>query len=92
MDQLQLPVQIPDQDFNFKNGCENAVHFLCYGVKLPNLKLKTWPKKLLGSLPLDIVFPGFLTNPETTNLQKKLFFFHHSSFGHNKLDCLPATN
>ncbi len=68
MDQLQLPVQILDQEFNFENGCEYAVHFLCYEVKLPNLKLKTWPKQLLGSLPIDIVLPGFLTNPETTNL------------------------
>ncbi len=36
------------------------MHFLWYGAKLPNLKLKTQPKQLLGSLPLDIAFPPFL--------------------------------
>jgi hypothetical protein len=37
--------------YNFRNGRLHAVHFLCYGVKLPNIKFKTWPKQLLGSLP-----------------------------------------
>ncbi len=32
-------------------GCEQS-H--CFETKLPNLKLKTRPKQLLGSLPLDI--------------------------------------
>jgi len=39
----------------------------------PNLELKTWPKQLLGSLPLVIALPGdymkyFLNSP------KKMFF------------------
>jgi hypothetical protein len=29
----------------------------CFETKLPNLMLKTWPKQLLGSLPLDIALP-----------------------------------
>ncbi len=37
--------------------CVNVVHFLCYEVKLPKLKLKTQPKQFLGSLPLDIALP-----------------------------------
>ncbi len=28
--------------------------------KQPNLKLITWPKQLLGSLPLDFALPGIL--------------------------------
>ncbi len=31
----------------------------CFETKLPNLTLKTRPKQLLGSLPLDIVLRGF---------------------------------
>ncbi len=30
----------------------------CSDTKLPNLMLKTRPKQLLGSLPLDIALPG----------------------------------
>ncbi len=35
------------------------MHSCCYGVKLPDLKLKIQPKQLLDSdsLPLDIGFP-----------------------------------
>jgi hypothetical protein len=33
------------------------VHFLCYGVKLHNFKLKTRPKQLFSSIPLDIALP-----------------------------------
>jgi hypothetical protein len=58
MDNLQLTGQNLGWVFNFINGHEHAVHLLCYQVKLPNLKLKAQPKQLLGSLPLDIVFPG----------------------------------
>jgi hypothetical protein len=58
MDKLQLTGQNLGRVFNFSNGHELIVHFLCYGVKLPNLKLKTQPKQLLGLLPLDIALPG----------------------------------
>jgi hypothetical protein len=51
----------PWLSYNFRNGRGHAVHFLCYRVKLPNLKLKTRPKQLLGYLPLDIVLPNFVS-------------------------------
>jgi hypothetical protein len=35
-----------------------AVHFSCYEAKWPSLKLKTWPKQLLGYLLLDIALPN----------------------------------
>jgi len=56
MVKLKLTGQNLGRVFNFRNG--HVVHFLCYGVKLPNLKLKTQPKQLLGSLPLDISLPA----------------------------------
>ena len=33
-------------------------NFLLLSLKLPNLKLKAWPKQLLGSLLLVIAHPG----------------------------------
>jgi hypothetical protein len=53
----QLTTRYLGQDFNFRHGRLHSVHFLCYGVKLPNLKLKTRPKQLLDYLPLDIALP-----------------------------------
>jgi hypothetical protein len=41
--------------FNFRSGNLHAAHLWCCRVKLPTLKLKIWPKQLLGSLPLDLV-------------------------------------
>jgi hypothetical protein len=58
MDKLQLKGQNLGRLFNFRCDHVHDVHFLCYRVKLPNLKLKTWPKHLLGLLPLDIVLPA----------------------------------
>jgi hypothetical protein len=51
MDKLQLTGQNLGRVFNFRNDRVHAVHFLCYGVKLPNLKLKTWPKQPIDPLP-----------------------------------------
>jgi hypothetical protein len=59
MDKLQPTGQNLRQVFNFRNGREHSVHFIFYRVKLPNLKLKTQTKQLLGSLPFDITLPGF---------------------------------
>jgi hypothetical protein len=42
---------------NFRSGHLHSAHLWCYPVKLPSLKLKTWPKQRLGSLPLEIVLP-----------------------------------
>jgi len=60
--QLQLTGRNLGQVFNFRVGHLHADHFLCYRVKLPNLKLKTRPKQLLGSLPLVIALPGLIYN------------------------------
>jgi hypothetical protein len=54
MDKLHLTGQNLVRVFNFRYGHLHAEHFWCYQVKLPNLKLKTWLKRLLGSLPLVI--------------------------------------
>jgi hypothetical protein len=37
------------------------MHLLHSIALRPNLELKTWPKQLLGSLPLDIVLPRQVT-------------------------------
>ena len=57
--QLQLAGQNLVRVFNFRFGHLQAEHFRCYQVKLPNLKLNTRPKQLLGSFPLVIVLHGF---------------------------------
>jgi hypothetical protein len=57
-DKLQLAGQNLGQVFNFRFGHLHAAHFWCYQLKLPNLKLKTRPKQLLGSLPLVIMLPA----------------------------------
>ena len=58
MGKLQLTGQNMGRVFNFRSGYVHAVHLLFCRVKLPNLTLKTWPKQLLGSLPIDIVLPA----------------------------------
>jgi hypothetical protein len=46
-----------DQDFKPGIIYTHGVLLCCDQVKLPNLKLKTQPKQLLGSQPLDIALP-----------------------------------
>ncbi len=58
MDKLQLTGRYLGRVFNFRYGHLHVEHFWCYQVKLPNLKLKIRHKQLLGSLLLDIAFPG----------------------------------
>jgi hypothetical protein len=58
MDKRQLTGQNRGRVFNFRFGYLNAEHFWCYQVNLPNLKVKTLPKQLLGSLPLVIALPN----------------------------------
>jgi hypothetical protein len=41
-----------------RSGCMHPIHLCCYEAKLTNLKLKTRPKQLLGSIPLNMVFPA----------------------------------
>jgi hypothetical protein len=57
MDKLQLAEQNLGQVFNSRSGRVFAVHTRCYWTKPPNLKLKTQPEQLLGSLLLDIALP-----------------------------------
>jgi hypothetical protein len=59
MEKLKLAGQNLGPVFNFRGGRVHAVHLLCYKVKLPNLKLKTWTKQLLGSRPFDIVLAAY---------------------------------
>ncbi len=54
MDKHQTTEQNLGWVFNFRNGNLLIEHFWCCQVKLPNLKLKTWPLQLLGYLPLVI--------------------------------------
>ncbi len=54
IDKLQVIGQNLGQLFNSRSGCVHDMQSRCFETKLPNLKLKTWPKKLLGSLLLDI--------------------------------------
>ncbi len=46
--------------FNSRRGHVHEIHPCCNWAKLPNLKLKTWPSQLLGSLRLDIALPGLM--------------------------------
>jgi hypothetical protein len=40
--------------FNSRSGRVCATQLPCFETKRPNLELKTQPKQLLGSLPIDI--------------------------------------
>jgi hypothetical protein len=57
MDKLELTGQALGRVFNFRSGCMHTMHLLPSVAIQPNLELKTWPKQLLGSLPLVIVLP-----------------------------------
>jgi len=52
-EQIQLTGRNLGRVFNFRFGPLQAEHFRCCQIKLPNLKLKTRPKQLLGSLLLS---------------------------------------
>ena len=58
MDKLELTGQTWAEFSTVEVGYVYAVHLLCSKTIQPNLKLKTVPKQLLGSVPLDIVLPG----------------------------------
>jgi hypothetical protein len=61
MDKLKLTGQNQGQVFKFRRGCLHAIQLYHFETKLPNLKLKTRPKQLLGSLPVDIALPGLIS-------------------------------
>jgi hypothetical protein len=58
MDKLYVTVQTLGRVFNFRSGCMQIMHLLHSVALLPNLELKTRPKQLLGSLPLDVALPS----------------------------------
>jgi hypothetical protein len=58
MDKLQLTGQNLGRVFNSRSGRVHALQLHFSETKQPNLKLKTRPKQLLGSLPLVIALPG----------------------------------
>jgi hypothetical protein len=73
MDKLQQTGRNQGRVFDFRFGHLQAEHLWCYQVKLPNLKLKTRPKQLLGFLPLVIVLPGV---PDGNTVRvSSLFYF-----------------
>ncbi len=55
MGKLQLAGHNLSRVFNLRSGHLHATHLWCYRLKLPNLKLKTRPKQLIGFPPLDIM-------------------------------------
>jgi hypothetical protein len=58
MDKLQLTGQNLGRVFNSRSSRVHAQQLHFSEMKQPNLKLKTRPKQLLGSLPLLIALPG----------------------------------
>jgi hypothetical protein len=58
--QIQLTGRNLGRVFNFRFGHLQAEHFRRCQVKLPNLKFKTRPKQLLGSLLLVITLPAMI--------------------------------
>jgi hypothetical protein len=71
MDKLQLAGLQIGRVFNFRSGHLHAAHLWCFQVKLPNLRLKTWPKQLLGYLLLDIALPEYTLVAERKHQSKK---------------------
>ncbi len=72
MDKLQLKGQNLGRVFNSRSGRMRAMHLCCFEAKGPNLKLKTWPKQLLGSLSLAFAPPAY-TIDDTNNGSKKFY-------------------
>jgi hypothetical protein len=50
--------------FNYRSVCVHTMKLHCFETKLPNFKLKTWPKLLLSSLQLAFAHP----NSELANI------------------------
>ncbi len=61
-DKSKVTGQTLGRAFNYSNGNINTIHLCKYEAKLANLKLKTWPKQLLGSLLLNTPLPGMVCN------------------------------
>ncbi len=59
MDKLKLTGRNLGRVFNSRLDRACIGHAIVHITKQPNLKLKTRPKQLLGSLPLAFVLPDF---------------------------------
>jgi hypothetical protein len=59
MDKLKLTGQNLGRVFNSRLGRACMGHAIVRITKQPNLKLKTWPRQLLGSLLLAFALPGW---------------------------------
>ncbi len=57
MDKHKLTGQTLGRVFNSRRVCMHAMHLLSSVSIRPDLELKTRPKQLLGSFPLDNVLP-----------------------------------
>jgi hypothetical protein len=73
MEKLQLNLV---RVFNSRSGRVHALQLHFSQTEQPNLKLKTRPKQLLGSLPLVIALPGLscqvqhlLARPESIQVE-----------------------
>jgi hypothetical protein len=75
MDKLQLRGQNLGRVYSSKSDCMSAMHLFCYEAKQLNLKLKTRPKQLLGSLLLAFALPVFTFSSQFTNGADKLECF-----------------
>jgi hypothetical protein len=73
MDKLQLTGQNLGRVFNSRSGRVHALQFHFSEMKQPNLKLKTRPKQLLGSLPLVIPLPALACFVAASITKKKSF-------------------
>jgi hypothetical protein len=62
--------------YNFRSGCMQTMHLLPDVAIQPNLELKTWPKPVLGSLPLAFALPG-LSSLDVISCTTSLFCFHN---------------
>jgi hypothetical protein len=58
MDKLKLTGRNLGRVFKFRRGCLHSIQLYYFETKLPNLKLKTRAKQLLGALLVDITLPA----------------------------------
>jgi hypothetical protein len=67
MEKRMLIGQTEGQVFNSRLGRVSICGAIAYITKQVNLKLKTWPKQLLGSNPLAFTLPSLLLNDIETH-------------------------
>jgi hypothetical protein len=84
MDKLDATGQNLGRVFNSRLGRAGICCAISYITKRPNLKLKTQPKELLGSLPLAFALPALTM----TQMERILFASRHPI---TVLACLSCT-